>query len=206
MLLAQPRALSPGELVALDAWVRKGGRLLILTDPALVWPTRLPLGDIRRPPPAGLLSPLLDHWGVTLEAPASRALVTTDFDTGASTRRLALHAPGRLVASQPACASLQSWLARCQVGRGEALILADADLMRDDLWAGKWGTRRHQRISDNPLIVADLLDRLAGLGRAQAGGQVDWMPIEPDRTAALLAALLPLALAAMGAALLRPRS
>lgn len=205
MLLAQPRALAPAELVSLDAWVREGGHILVLTDPALTWPTQLPLGDIRRPPPVGLLSPLLGHWGVAVEASASLDLVTADLATGSAIRRLALQAPGTLTLSNPGCAAVQPWLARCTIGKGKALILADADLMRDDLWAG-FGKARHQRTSDNPIVVADLLDRLEGVDRADGRGRVDWMPIVPDRTAALLAALLPLALVAIGAALLRPRS
>ena len=34
LVIAQPRALSPAENVALDNWVRGGGRLLLLADPA----------------------------------------------------------------------------------------------------------------------------------------------------------------------------
>src|SRR5687768_16778288 len=33
LMLAQPRALSPAENVALDAWVRDGGKLLLFADP-----------------------------------------------------------------------------------------------------------------------------------------------------------------------------
>ena len=70
LLLAQPRVLAPVELVALDAWVRGGGRALILTDPLLLWPSALPIGDVRRPPAIGLLGPLLAHWGLALDPPA----------------------------------------------------------------------------------------------------------------------------------------
>ena len=46
----------------------------ILTDPVLVWPSELALSDIRRPPPVGLLGPLLTHWGLRLEASEMRGL------------------------------------------------------------------------------------------------------------------------------------
>jgi hypothetical protein len=35
LFLAQPQRLAPAELAALDAWIRGGGRALILTDPML---------------------------------------------------------------------------------------------------------------------------------------------------------------------------
>lgn len=207
LLLAQPRALSPQELVALDAWVRAGGRVLILTDPALSWPTKLPLGDLRRPPPVGLLSPLLGHWGLTVDAPAYRATIYADLDTGSARRRLALAAPGALTSASGACEVPQPWLARCRIGAGEAIVLADADLLRDDLWLGTGpnGAERHHRVSDNVASVGDLLDGLAGLDRSSDRGRVDWLPLQPNRLAALLAALLPLLLSTIFAALLRPR-
>lgn len=47
LLLAQPRAMTAEELVAIDAWVRAGGTALVLADPLLRWPTALPPGDRR---------------------------------------------------------------------------------------------------------------------------------------------------------------
>jgi hypothetical protein len=44
LLLIQPRALAPRELVELDAWIRNGGSAIIFADPALDWPSELPLG------------------------------------------------------------------------------------------------------------------------------------------------------------------
>ena len=35
LVIAQPRPLSPAENIALDNWVRGGGRLLLLADPLL---------------------------------------------------------------------------------------------------------------------------------------------------------------------------
>src|SRR6476646_2804364 len=50
LLMAQPRAQTAENLVVLDQWVRLGGRVLILADPMLEWPSGLPLGDALRPP------------------------------------------------------------------------------------------------------------------------------------------------------------
>src|SRR3546814_13026787 len=42
LILAQPRALNPVELLVVDEWVRAGGRALLFADPALHWAGELP--------------------------------------------------------------------------------------------------------------------------------------------------------------------
>jgi len=66
LLLAQPRALSPAENVALDDWVRAGGRLLLFADPLMTGGSSFPIGDRRRPQDVALISPILDHWGLSM--------------------------------------------------------------------------------------------------------------------------------------------
>ncbi|PSJ38371.1 hypothetical protein [Allosphingosinicella deserti] len=189
LLLAQPRWLAPAELVAVDDWVRAGGRILILTDPQLIWPTGLPLGDIRRPPPVGLLKPLLDHWGVALDGPQAGEVVVVD-----SGRRLVLDRPGRFAATGESCRVLGSWRAECRLGAGRATLIADADLLRDDLWAaaGADGGAMHRRLADNPLAVADLLDRLSGIDRGRVRAPVHWANPTMSPRRALILAILPL--------------
>jgi hypothetical protein len=190
LLLIQPRWLSPEELVALDSWLRRGGRALILTDPRLNWHSELPLGDIRRPPPASLLGQLLGHWGLALE-PGPR---WSDGAFGRG-RRLVTEHPGRLTARGSACRLLRPELAECRLGQGRAIVLADADLALDELWVGSGprGAERHRRLSDNPLVVADLLDRLPGIERPRALGDARWRPAHLSLPNALLWTLLPLA-------------
>jgi hypothetical protein len=192
LLLAQPRWLSPAELTALDAWVRRGGRAVILADPALVWPSELPLGDIRRPLPASLLRPLLTHWQLELLPPhragAMQLLV------GEAGRLIVLDAPGRFTGKGGACRpSLQSIYARCALGTGRAILLADADLLRDDLWAapGEDGGARHRRLADNPLHLADLLEEAAGVPRERMRAPVAWATPHASAGPAIALALLP---------------
>lgn len=201
LLLAHPQRLSPGELAALDSWVRCGGRAVILTDPQLIWPSELPIGDIRRPPPVGLLGPLLDHWGLELLEPAERAQVAERWKE----RRVVLDAPGSFRATGKGCAaSSPAWMARCKLGAGEAILAADADLMRDDLWA-PLGPERSRRIADNPLLVADWLDELAGIRRSRSGGNVAWASPDANRATALGLAMLPILIAGVGGLLLKRR-
>ena len=207
MLLAQPRLLEPSELVALDRWVRGGGKVLVLTDPDLVWPTDLPLGDVRRPPPTGLLSPLLTHWGLRLEAPSRRRVALEPVRDAGQLRRLAMAAPGRFVATGESCRiGRADFTAVCRVGEGEAWLVADADLMHDVLWTAPMarGTERHARIADNPLVVASWLDRLGGIERERAAREVRWVAPDADRRLALVLAALPI-LAALAAAFLLRR-
>ena len=70
LLMAHPLAQPAEALVDLDRWVRDGGRLLLLADPKLDWPSKRALGDTLRPPPAFADTGLLAHWGLRLDAPA----------------------------------------------------------------------------------------------------------------------------------------
>lgn len=204
LLLAQPRWLAPQELVALDEWVRSGGRVLILTDPRLVWPSEMPMGDIRRPPPVGLLGPLLTRWGIGLARSQGEGVETGFYER----RALAMEQPGRFTTANDACRVQESWLATCRIGAGEAVLVADADLMRDALWTGPGsrGGARHRRLADNPLVLADLLDRLAGVERRRLEGGVTWAKPARKTGASVVALLAALAsLFAAGLLLARRR-
>lgn len=123
LLIAQPPVASPQELVALDGWVRAGGRALILADPLLAWDSRYGLGDPRRPPPVHGLDRLLTHWGVAIDPAAAADKV---IDVGG--RAITTTTPGRLRRIGGRCA-VAPFLARCRLGRGEVLIVPDADML-----------------------------------------------------------------------------
>ncbi len=124
LLLIQPPALAPDELVAIDAWIRSGGRAVILADPHLFWPSSLPKGDPRRAPHASLLSPLLAHWGLRLRPDAPDAPPRPiSFGNGDAV----LSGSGRWQIMAPGCRLIRPELARCQLGSGEVLVLSDAD-------------------------------------------------------------------------------
>ncbi len=134
LILAQPRGLGGDELVALDGWVRDGGTVLIFTDPELVWPVDLPLGDPRRAPPIGLLDPLLAHWALDLVSPAMT-------DTGPirqvaiGTFSVAVAWAGEWRTRNPGCRiEANGLIADCSIGKGKALLVADADILDQRLW------------------------------------------------------------------------
>lgn len=129
LLMAQPRAQPAEALVELDQWVRSGGRLLLLADPALEWPNDRPLGDVLRPPAAFADTGLLGHWGLRLDAPdqAGRATFT------AGERLVQTESPGSLVATGRQCVvTAKGLVARCRIGQGEATVIADADFLNVD--------------------------------------------------------------------------
>ena len=124
LLIVQPLALAPDELVALDDWVRAGGHVLILADPDLRRPSSLAKGDARQPPPSTLLLPLLTHWGLTLVPdPPGAPLRQIPSATGL----VAAPGSGRWISRSRDCTLVNPVIARCAVGKGVAVSVADAD-------------------------------------------------------------------------------
>jgi ABC-type uncharacterized transport system len=142
LLLAQPRAFAPAELVVLDKWVRDGGQLVILADPALQWGSLYPLGDNRRPLFTSMLSPLLDHWGIELVLPMTdERQVVLRAVAGFNIRT---QTPGEWIAKQTVTSSktgcrlsARNILADCRLGKGRALLIADADFLDTVYWEGR---------------------------------------------------------------------
>jgi hypothetical protein len=123
LMMAQPPAQAPENLVALDEWVRRGGRVLLLADPILEWPSKRPLGDPLRPPPMFADTGLLGHWGLRLDAPEKRGPQMRSLGG----YEIATSSPGVLLGG---CnISSDRLVARCRVGKGGATVVADADLL-----------------------------------------------------------------------------
>lgn len=126
LLAAQPRALPAEELVALDAWVRRGGRMVLLADPMLEWESSLPLGDARRPPMAFPDTGLLRHWGLRLDGPDERG----PRQLALGGRQVLAGSPGSLARIGGDCAiDARGLSARCRIGEGQGNVIADADFL-----------------------------------------------------------------------------
>jgi hypothetical protein len=129
LLAAQPRALTAERLVALDKWVRGGGRLLLLADPRLTWPSALALGDKQRPPASFADTGLLAHWGLRSEAPLPSATAPVRFALAG--QAVTSDSPGQLQHTGGPCqVAVDERSADCRLGRGRALVVADADFLR----------------------------------------------------------------------------
>ena len=114
LLMAHARAQPADVLVDLDQWIRDGGKLLLLADPKLEWPSERPLGDRLRAPPAFADTGLLAHWGLQLHGVDEGGQVTA----------------GHLTSNDNSCVIVGGGLiARCHIGRGWATVIADADFL-----------------------------------------------------------------------------
>lgn len=128
LLAVQPQALTAERLVALDQWVRRGGRLVLLADPRLAFESARPLGDRFRPPYSFPDTGLLAHWGLALDPPAESAEgLGGEVDLGRGIRVTGA-AMGSLTRAGGDCTlSPTRAVARCRIGKGYATIVADAD-------------------------------------------------------------------------------
>lgn len=173
LVLAHPAALPPASLVSIDGWVRRGGRALILADALSSWPPPYPLGDARNPPITSLLSPLLSHWGLQLDAPVGLAEAPATVRAGR--HRLTLFSPGTLAnipAAEARCTvHRHGHIADCTIGRGRAVIVADADWLDAAHWAAA-GTSPQAWHSGNMLWLTEQIDALAGLA---GSGPKPWL-------------------------------
>lgn len=126
LLMAHPLAQPAEMLVDLDEWVRGGGRVLLLADPMLEWPSERPLGDALRPPPAFADTGLLGHWGLRLDAPDERGPKAQKLGG----KEVLTNSPGKLSGS---CDIERGGLvAHCRIGSGYATVVADADFLNTE--------------------------------------------------------------------------
>ena len=130
-LMAQPRALSAEENVDLDNWVRGGGKLLLFADPMLTGHSHFGIGDRRRPQDVTLLSPILARWGLEMNFDPddeNEPRIVPGIGGGTPTHfagRFELNPETRGPGTDCQLIS-ENLIARCAIGRGSALIVADA--------------------------------------------------------------------------------
>lgn len=175
LLIAHPRALAPQELVAIDAFVRGGGKAVVLADALSGWPAPHPLGDPRNPPVTSLLTPLLDHWGVTLGAAPTDDNDASAVDVGRA--RLRLSSAGAFERLPPTCRSFADRrVAQCRIGAGEAWLVGDADLLFAPLWSPLVPGADHLRQAD----TIEWLSARLWPGAGVAVLQPLWLPSRAD--------------------------
>lgn len=135
LVLAQPRPLAPGENIALDEWVRAGGRLILFADPLLTEHSRYAIGDKRRPQDVALLSPILRRWGLELtfdEDQADEERGVSFAGTRIPLRLAGLFVPAETDAPARCALAADGVVARCTVGKGRVLVIADAAVLEAD--------------------------------------------------------------------------
>ncbi|MET0364249.1 MAG: hypothetical protein ABW169_06310 [Sphingobium sp.] len=175
LLVVQPRALAPQELVALDSWVRMGGRGVLLVDPDLRWADARPLGHPLRAPSVTMLGPLMAHWGLKLApVPPEASGGPVERRMLADGRMIQIAGASHFIPSGSLCRVASDGLvAQCVVGKGTAILVADADFVNDALWtadpAAPAQTRRWT--SDAVAVLADFL----APGTGEMAGRRVWL-------------------------------
>lgn len=130
LVMAQPRPLSPDENIALDEWVRGGGKLLLFADPMLTQHSAFAIGDRRRPEAMVLLSPILARWGLTLRFDEAQPAGEREVELLGQPVPVNLPGSFTLADEAGACRVHADGLAvRCQIGKGVVLAIADAALL-----------------------------------------------------------------------------
>lgn len=129
LVMAQPRVLTPAENVALDDWVRGGGQLLLLADPALTEDSLFPIADPRRPQAVVLLSPILARWGLELRIADGQPFGETRPEVMGVP--VPVNLPGHFVTEgQGNCRLWADGLAvTCAIGKGRVVAVADAAVL-----------------------------------------------------------------------------
>lgn len=149
LAVIQPRGLSPADNVALDGWVRGGGRLLLVLDPALTGDYDLPLGDPRRPVDTALIPPVVARWGLAISFDEREAPELRHARLGEASLPLAL--AGRITlgkAARGCTLTAAGAAARCRIGKGRAVLLADAALFEHGELAGEGGAALRALIAE----------------------------------------------------------
>lgn len=141
LAIIQPRGLSPADNVALDNWVRRGGRLLMALDPALTGEYDAPLGDPRRPVDTALIPPVVKRWGLAVGFDEAQPLAPRAAPFGDVSLPLALAGHiTRTGAAGKDCAFLaENSVATCTIGKGRVTLIADAALFEHPELAGEDG-------------------------------------------------------------------
>lgn len=135
LAVIQPRGLSPQDNVALDDWVRAGGTLLIVLDPALSGHYELPLGDPRLPTLSALIPPVIDRWGLKISFDETQEIAALEASVEGFNLPLVLS--GQVSASNDDCTILANGaMARCSVGKGVVTVLADAAVFEHEELTG----------------------------------------------------------------------
>ena len=144
LAVIQPRGLSPADNVALDEWVRAGGQLLLVLDPALTGDYDVALGDPRRPVDMALVPPVVSRWGLSGSFDAEQSLDISIAQLPGGAVPLVMWGEGQIVDGEGdinGCeAHASRALLRCDaVGEGSVTYLHDAAVFEHRELVGEEG-------------------------------------------------------------------
>lgn len=143
LAVIQPRGLAPADNVALDNWVRDGGKLLLVLDPMLTGEYDLPLGNPQRPVDSALIPPVVARWGLEVSVEDYDVFENGFYEVPIGGSKLVVGHPGTVTVADPDAADCtvlsRGVMARCKVGEGQVVLLADAAAFETAEFAGRDG-------------------------------------------------------------------
>ncbi|QFT77060.1 hypothetical protein [Erythrobacter sp. THAF29] len=143
LAVIQPRGLAPADNVALDNWVREGGKLLLVLDPLLTGEYEVPLGSPQRPVDSALIPPIVARWGLEVSVEDHDSFENGFYEVPVGRSRLVVGHPGAIAVADPNAADCgilaRGVMARCKVGEGQVVLLADAAAFETAEFAGPDG-------------------------------------------------------------------
>jgi len=126
LAIVQPRALTPQDNVALDSWLRRGGRLLFVLDPMLTGVYQAPLASPEHPSVIGLKPPVLERWGLDMVFDESQGDDPRLVRLGVGVIPVQLAGALRLRPGARCEVIGDGLIARCRIARGQVVVVADA--------------------------------------------------------------------------------
>lgn len=130
LAIIQPRGLNAQDNVALDDWVRGGGRLLMVLDPLLTGHYETAVFDPRHPTGAALIPPVVPRWGLSMAFDDNQPLELRVLE--ARHGLLPVVMSGEISIANPDAAQCEldaeGVIARCTLGKGRITLVADAAL------------------------------------------------------------------------------
>lgn len=135
LLVAQPRAITGADNVALDRWVRDGGRLLLMLDPMLTEHSHLPVGHPDRANASALIPPVLARWGLAMRFDPAGESGLGDDVVSLGDASIPVDAAGELsllaaTGDSGECSLIAgNVIAQCRVGDGRVVVVADAAVL-----------------------------------------------------------------------------
>ncbi|XUU59383.1 hypothetical protein ACRAQ6_07245 [Erythrobacter sp. HA6-11] len=130
LAIIQPRGLSAEDNVALDEWVKAGGRLLLVLDPMLTGHYETPVFDPRHPVGSALIPPVVARWGLEVQFDEMQALDVRILEARYGLLPAIMAGELKLLDKGAGQCELdaEGVIAHCSIGQGKVTLVADAAL------------------------------------------------------------------------------
>ena len=130
LAIIQPRGISAEDNVALDEWVKGGGRLLMVLDPMLTGHYETPVFDPRHPVGSALIPPVVERWGLEMQFDDTQPMELRVLEARYGVLPAVMAGELKLLSGGARQCELDAdgVIAHCKIGKGRVTLIADAAL------------------------------------------------------------------------------